>query len=40
MELNNAECYSLGDMLYLEIQNKKEVIKKLEFQQVIGGTDA
>ena len=31
-------CYSLGDMLYLNIQNVKVTIKTEEFQQKIGVT--
>ena len=33
-------CYRLGIMLYLEIQNGKEDINTLDFQQQIRGTAA
>ena len=39
-ELNNAACYRLGTILYLEIQKEKEVMKVSDYQQDIGGTDA
>ena len=37
-ELNNAACSRLGTMLYLEIQNRKEVMKASYFLQQIRGT--
>ena len=36
-ELNDAACYRLGTMLYLYIQNRKDVMKSSGFQQYIGG---
>ena len=40
MELKNTACYRLGNMLYLDIQKGKEVMKASYFQQKIGGTAA
>ena len=37
-ELKNVACYSLVTMLYIEIHQGEEAIKKLGFQQDIGGT--
>ena len=40
MELNNDAFFRLGNMLYFEIQKRKEVIKASDFWQNIGGTAA
>ena len=38
--MKNMACSRLGNMLYLEIQKRKEVLKTAKCQNVMGGTTA
>ena len=40
VDLNNAVCYRLGTVLYLDIHKVRQSIKIQKFQQEIGGTTA
>ena len=39
-DMNNVDCYRLGTMLHLEIQQREEAMKTLNFQKYLGWTVA